>query len=252
MCPQAFEKAVTKKTRAVIPVHLYGQPAAMDEITAIANAHKIVVIEDTAQAHLARYHGRFCGTLGTAASFSFYPTKNLGACGESGAVTTNDDDIAQSVRELRDWGAKHQRRGFNNRMHALQAAILSLKLKHLQQWTTLRQAAAARYEKQLAGHDGLQIPKRREETEHVFHQFAVLVRQREKTIQKLKENNIGFGIHYPRPLHLQPCFADWGCQRGDFPTAEKFAEQEISLPIFAEIKAEQIAHVCSTLRAMRL
>ena len=179
----------------------------MDEITAIANAHKIVVIEDTAQAHLARYHGRFCGTLGTAASFSFYPTKNLGACGESGAVTTNDDDIAQSVRELRDWGAKHQRRGFNNRMHALQAAILSLKLKHLQQWTTLRQAAAARYEKQLAGHDGLQIPKRREETEHVFHQFAVLVRQREKTIQKLKENNIGFGIHYPRPLHLQPCFA---------------------------------------------
>ena len=115
-----------------------------------------------------------------------------------------------------------------------------------------RQAAAARYEKQLAGHDGLQIPKRREETEHVFHQFAVLVRQREKTIQKLKENNIGFGIHYPRPLHLQPCFADWGCQRGDFPTAEKFAEQEISLPIFAEIKAEQIAHVCSTLRAMRL
>lgn len=252
MCPRSFAAVASAKTRAVVPVHLYGQPADMDGISAVAAKRGIVVVEDAAQAHLAEWRGKCCGALGSIASFSFYPSKNLGSCGEGGMITTNNGDMAAQARARRNWGEKHKVKGFNRRMQAMQAAMLNVKLKHLSNWNEARRTAAARYFALLADVDGVRLLKARAEVLHVHHVFAVLVSDRERAKCAFAKHGIGFGVHYPRPLHLYPCFADWGYQQGDFPAAEKFSEQVISLPMFPEISEEQICMVCDALRSAGL
>ena len=256
----AVKKAITKRTRAIIPVHLYGQPADMDPLMELARAHNLKVIEDACQAHGACYKGKMVGSIGDIGCFSFYPGKNLGAYGDGGAASTSDPDIAQRLRMLRDYGQpekyRHMFKGFNSRLDGIQAAILSVKLRHLMDWNRARFKHAHEYTKRLEGCSKVVPPKIMVDPgscegaiPHVFHLFAVRVSDRDRIIRKLGEAGIATGIHYPIPIHLQEAFADLNCGRGSFPNAERLAAEELSLPMYPELKGEQIEWVCENLLA---
>jgi len=248
------EAAVTPHTKAIVPVHLYGQCADMDALNDIAQRHGLVVIGDAAQAHGATYKGRPAGSLGRAACFSFFPGKNLGAFGDGGAVVTDDPDLADLCSRLVNHGRKdkyeHLVPGYNYRMDALQAAVLSTKLRHLPDWVGGRRRVADRYRELLAGAP-LALPKEIEGREHAYHLFViqVLKADRAAVVEHLKQRGIDCGLHYPVPLHLQPAYASLGYQRGDFPVTEQLSDRGISLPMFAELTDEEIEYVASELRA---
>jgi dTDP-4-amino-4,6-dideoxygalactose transaminase len=246
--PSKIEAAITPRTRAIMPVHLYGQPADMDPILDIARRHRLTVIEDAAQAHGAEYHGRRCGSLAEIAGFSFYPGKNLGAYGEGGAVTTLRADVAATCRTLRDWGQEkkyeHRLKGFNYRMDGIQGAILRVKLRHLESWTEQRRQVAAWYGETLDP-EIVRLPKARPGCRHVYHVFAVRTDDRDRLRDVLGAQGIQTGIHYPIPVHLQQAHADLGYHAGDFPTAEAVARDVVSLPIFPEMTREQVETVAS-------
>ncbi|MBI2833251.1 MAG: DegT/DnrJ/EryC1/StrS family aminotransferase [Acidobacteria bacterium] len=236
--PSLIEAKMTPRTRAIVPVHLFGHPAAVDDITAIASRHGVMVIEDAAQAHGAEYRGRRAGSMGQLACFSFYPGKNLGAYGEGGAVTTNDEELARRIRMLRDWGCeqkyRHDLKGFNYRLDAIQGAILRVKLRHLDAWTEARRRLARAYRELLAP-SGIELPIERDECRHVYHIYAVRSAERSALAAALTADRIETGIHYPIPVHQQPAYADLGYHRGDFPVAERAAETILSLPMYAEL-----------------
>ncbi|MFO7633370.1 MAG: DegT/DnrJ/EryC1/StrS family aminotransferase [Caldilinea sp.] len=252
--PDAVVAAVTPATRAIMPVHIYGQPADMDRIMAIAETHDLIVIEDAAQAHGARWNGRRVGAIGHAGCFSFYPGKNLGAYGDAGAVTTNDTGVAELVGLLRNHGRHskylHDIKGFGERIDTLQAAILLVKLHHLEAWTAARQRLAARYHELLADLAGeLVLPFVHSAAEPVWHLYVIRTKQRDALLDHLNRNGIGAGIHYPTPLHLQPAYADLGYGRGDLPITEQVADTCLSLPIFPEMTGAQQESVVTTIRA---
>lgn len=247
-----IEKAITPRTKAILPVHLYGQPADMDPIMEIAVARNLVVIEDACQAHGAEYKGRRVGAIGHFGCFSFYPGKNLGAYGEGGIVTTNDAVHARTVSMLRDWGQErkyhHVLKGYNYRMDAFQGAILGVKLRYLENWTELRRKHAARYRELICG-SGVQVPSELPDVRHVYHVYAVRTPQRAALQRSLAEKNVQTNIHYPIPVHLQEAHADLGYRMGDFPCAEQAANEVLSLPMFPEMTEEQQDVVAAALRA---
>lgn len=242
MDPSRIEAAITPRTKALLPVHLYGHPADMDAILAIAKRHNLLVIEDAAQAHGAEYRGRRCGSIGAMGCFSFYPGKNLGAYGEGGMVTTNDADFARKIRMLRDWGAEtkyqHVMKGFNYRMEGVQGAVLRVKLRYLESWTEARRAHADGYSERLR-ECGLQLPLETPGSRHVYHVYSVLTPQRVEFAHALAARGIHTGIHYPIPVHLLPAYSDLNYRPGDFPNAERLALEEVSLPMFPEMTAAQ-------------
>ena len=244
----AVAKAITRKTRAIIPVHLYGQTADMDPILELAAKHGVAVIEDACQAHGAEYKGRKAGSMGLMGCFSFYPGKNLGALGEGGALVCNDAHLTQQVRMLRDHGSlkkyEHAFPGFNFRLEGLQGAFLAAKLPHLDGQNDGRRAAAEHYERLLAGSEVV-TPSIMPGAKHVFHLYVVQVAQREALKQFLGERGIESGLHYPVPLHLQEAYAALGYKLGDFPVSEALAGRILSLPMFPTITREQVAYVCS-------
>jgi dTDP-4-amino-4,6-dideoxygalactose transaminase len=246
MAPAQIERAVTPRTKVIMPVHLYGHPADMDPILDLARRHGLTVIEDAAQAHGAEYKGRRCGSMGTLAAFSFYPGKNLGAYGEGGAVVTNDGALAQKIRVMRSWGEErryeHSVKGFNYRMDGIQGAILRVKLRHLEAWTEARRARAAQYAQAFAA-SGVNTPIERPDCRHVYHVYAVRLSHRDATRAALQASGIQTGVHYPIPIHLQPAHADLGYQPGDFPASEAAASQVLSLPMFPELTTAQIETV---------
>jgi dTDP-4-amino-4,6-dideoxygalactose transaminase len=241
-----IEAAINSRTRAVVPVHLYGQPADLDPIFEIARRHDLLVIEDAAQAHGAEYEGRRVGALGDAGCFSFYPGKNLGAYGEAGALVTNDEEVAHRARLLRDHGSdqkyKHDIIGYNFRLEAIQAAVLGVKLRHLDSWNNLRRAHAARYH-DLLKESELGLPQEASYARHVYHIYAVQSATRDKLQERLKSAGVQTGIHYPIPIHLQPAYASLGYRVGDFPETEKQSQRVLSLPMFAELTEDQIKTV---------
>jgi dTDP-4-amino-4,6-dideoxygalactose transaminase len=246
-----LEAAITPRTKAIVPVHLYGQPADMDPILALARRRGLRVIEDAAQAHGAEYRGRRVGSIGDLGCFSFYPGKNLGAYGEGGAVVTDDPDFDRTLRMLRDWGAErkyhHDLKGFNYRMDGLQGATLRVKLRRLEAWTEARRARAARYDRLLA--DGpFGTPAVRPDVRHVYHIYAVRAADRPALQAALHERGVQTGIHYPIPAHLQKAYRDLGYRRGDFPHAERAAAEVLSLPMFPELAEDQQAAVVATMR----
>lgn len=249
--PEKLEAAITSKTRAVMPVHLYGQPADMAPIREIARRHGLWVIEDAAQGHGGRYQGRRVGSLGDAAAFSFYPGKNLGAYGDGGAVVTSDPALAERVRLLRNLGQRakydHQIKGFNRRLDTLQAAVLQTKLPHLDSWNAGRRAVVKKYEQLFAG---LPIipPRVAPACEHVFHLYVIRVRERDQLQQRLTEAGIATGLHYPTPIHLQAAYRELGYNYGDFPITEALSKEILSLPIYAELSEEAVTYVGEVIR----
>jgi dTDP-4-amino-4,6-dideoxygalactose transaminase len=247
-----LEEAITPRTRAVIPVHLYGQTADMDGVMRIARSHNLLVIEDACQAHGAEYKGLPAGSMGHAGCFSFYPGKNLGACGEAGAVVTDDPKLAESMRVLRDHGQKskyyHNVIGWNDRMDGIQAAILTVKLEHLPAWNEARRKRAALYGELLSGLESVITPVETEHSKHVYHIYAIRVPDREAMGKELAQNGIQCGIHYPVPIHLQQAYRHLGHGRGDFPCAETCADEVLSLPMFPELTPGQVSAVCKAVR----
>ena len=243
-----IESKITPRTKAILPVHLYGQPADMDALVEIAQRHGLALIEDAAQAHGAEYHDQAIGSFGQTACFSFYPGKNLGAFGEAGAIVTNDDEIAVRLRALRNHAQTqryyHQELGFNYRMDAFQGAVLGIKLRQLKFWTQRRQQTAQGYQTFLEN-TPLVLPVEAAGRRHVWHQYVVLHRQRDEIRAALDERGIQTGLHYPVPLHLQPAFSDLGYRQGDFPVAERIGEQCFSLPIFPDLTREQMSDITS-------
>ncbi|MCI0486190.1 MAG: DegT/DnrJ/EryC1/StrS family aminotransferase [Blastocatellia bacterium] len=241
-----IEGAITDRTKAIMPVHLYGQPADMDQVLEIARRHNLAVIEDAAQAHGAEYKGRRVGSMGDLSCFSFYPGKNLGAYGEGGMVVTNDPERARAIRMLRDWGQErkyhHVLKGYNFRMDGIQGAILRVKLRYLEEWTEARRAHARQYERLLAD-SNLQTPAEMPYARHVYHVYAVRTEERETLQRKLNESGIQTGIHYPIPVHLQEAYSDLGYGRGDFPCSERVADEVLSLPMYAELREADIETV---------
>lgn len=246
-----IEKALAAGVHAVMPVHLYGQPADMDPLVAAAASAGAVVVEDAAQAHLATYDGRSAGSLGAAAGFSFYPGKNLGATGEGGAVTTDDEDLADQVRMLRDHGqsAKYHSDviGYNARMGELVAAALRIKLRHLPGWTASRRDIAARYRQLLTDVPGVRLQHQPDGSVSSYHLFVVRVPDRDQVRARLDEAGIATGLHYPVPVHLQKAYASLGHTRGDFPAAESWADDGLSLPMFPELTDDQVHRVATAL-----
>lgn len=250
--PSRIEAAITERTRAIMPVHLYGQAADMEPIMAIADRRGLIVIEDSAQAHLAQYQGRSVGSIGHSAGFSFYPGKNLGAYGEGGLATTNDAGIARQMRLLRDWGAEkkydHKFLAYNYRMDGIQGAILRVKLRYLDGWTEARRRLAGRYQDRLANL-GVEPAGEIDGCRHVYHIFSIFHDDRDGLQAWLGERGIQTGKHYPIPLHLQEAYAGMGHKRGDFPVAERIADRQLSLPLYPEMPevdvdtvADAIAH----------
>ncbi|HNP69474.1 MAG TPA: DegT/DnrJ/EryC1/StrS family aminotransferase [Kouleothrix sp.] len=249
--PQQIEAAITPRTKAILPVHLYGQPADMDAIMAIARKHGLLVIEDAAQAHGAEYHGKRVGSIGDLGCFSFYPGKNLGAYGEGGAVTTNNPEFARKVRMLRDWGAErryyHDLKGFNYRLEGVQGAVLGVKMRYIEQWTEARRSHAARYDA-LIGGGAYGVPAAAADRRHVYHIYAIRHAQRDALQSYLHDRGVSTGIHYPIPVHLQRAFAELGHKAGDFPHSELAANEVLSLPMFPELQPEQQDVVVTALR----
>lgn len=248
--PATLEAAITVRTKAILPVHLYGHPADMAPILEIANAHGLVVIEDAAQAHGAEYQGQRIGGIGDYGCFSFYPSKNLGAYGEAGLVTTNDDEAAQRLRMLRDWGQSrkyhHDMAGFNYRMDGFQGAVLGVKLRHLEAWTEARRAHAAHYNELLAD-SGLVLPVEAENCRHVYYVYVVRSQQRDAMQAHLSKQDIHSGIHYPHPVHLEQGYPGLGVA-GDFPVAEAACQQVLSIPMYPELSAEQVETVAAAIK----
>jgi dTDP-4-amino-4,6-dideoxygalactose transaminase len=246
-------KAITARTKAILPVHLYGHPAHMDPIRELAEKHGLVVIEDACQAHGARYKGQRAGSLGHAAAFSFYPGKNLGAFGDGGMVVTNDREIAKRLEMLRNYGQKekyhHQFRGYNRRLDTLQAAILRVKLKYLEKWNAARRWNAKLYQESLEG-TGVVIPMEAAGAESVWHLFVIRTENRDVLRDNLMSRGVSPGIHYPIPIHLQPAYKDLGHKRGDFPITEAHAQRILSLPMYAELTPESIQYVARSIRAV--
>jgi dTDP-4-amino-4,6-dideoxygalactose transaminase len=247
MNPAELEKSLTKKTKAIIPVHLFGQPADMDPILEFARANGLFIVEDAAQAHGAHYKGRKAGTMGDAGCFSFYPGKNLGAFGEAGAVVTNDPELRKQMQMLRDHGQSrkyyHSTMGWNCRMDGIQAAVLSIKLRHLDEANSLRHKHALEYNEALAGIDEVLTPFEANYARHVYHVYAVRVQERDATLRHLQEKGVGCAVHYPVPIHLQEAARNLGYTKGAFPIAEKLADEFLSLPMFPELTEEQIEYV---------
>ena len=241
-------KRTGKPIKAVLPVHLYGQAADMDAILAIAARYGLIVVEDACQAHGAEYRSvdgrwRRTGTFGKASAFSFYPGKNLGACGEGGAVTTNDEQVAKTVRMLREHGQAqkyyHDLEGYNGRLHSIQAAFLRVKLRHLDAWTAGRRAAAARYAELFANVPGVTVPYEPDNSQAVYHLYVIRAKDREGLAERLKSQGIHTGLHYPVPVHLQKCYRDWGYGAGSFPVTERVCGEILSLPMFPTLTPEQ-------------
>jgi dTDP-4-amino-4,6-dideoxygalactose transaminase len=250
MSPPLLEEAITERTKAVVPVHLYGHPADMRAIMSIAEEHGLLVIEDACQAHGARLDGRRVGSLARAAAFSFYPAKNLGAFGDGGALVTDDDEIAASARTLRDYGqsAKYQHvvKGFNRRLDTIQAAILRMKLERLDDWNAQRRSHAALYTRLLAS-TSVVTPGPSPSAEPVWHLYVVRVHARDRVQAALREQGIQTGIHYPIPVHLQPAYWDLGYPVGSFPVTERCADEVLSLPMYPELDEISIARVAGAL-----
>lgn len=250
--PKSLEKAITKKTKAIIPVHLYGQPANMNEIQAIAKKHNLKIVEDAAQAHGSTYQGKRVGSLGDAACFSFYPTKSLGAFGDAGMIVTNNKDIYEKTMMLRDYGRTgrydHKIKGYNSRLDTIQAVVLAAKLPHLDEWNKMRNEVAAYYCQLLKGVKGVVTPTIKSDRTHVFQTFAVRVKNREKVMEILKEKGVSVLIHYPIPVHLQEAYKDLKYKRGDLPVSEKVADEILSLPMFPHMSKAQVEYVCDCLK----
>jgi dTDP-4-amino-4,6-dideoxygalactose transaminase len=246
MDPALLAQAISPRTRAIIPVHIYGQTADMDAILEVANRHGIPVIEDACQAHGAEYKGRRAGSLGAAGCFSFYPGKNLGACGEGGAVTTDDPELAHRIAMWRDHGSRqkyvHQFPGLNMRMDGVQGGVLAIKLRHLERWNEERRNAAAQYATALSGTD-IVLPAEKTWGRHVYHLYVIQANDREALRQRLQEAGVETGLHYPIPLHLQEAYASLGYNRGSFPVTEALASRILSLPIYPGISSEAVARV---------
>lgn len=258
--PQAVAAAITEKTRAIIPVHIFGHPAPINELRVLAAKHDLFLLEDAAQAWGASMEvdgaSTRCGALGNIAAFSFFPTKNLGACGEGGLVSTDDENLAERVRMLRVHGQRrryiHDEIGYNSRLHAMQAALLQVKLAHADDWNEARRAHAAHYNA-LVGNLPLQTPIERDGCRHVYHQYTLRLDEktarRETVCQALTQAEIGWAIYYPVPLHLQPVYENLGYREGQFPEAERAAREVLSLPIFPELREDEVASVAKTIRA---
>ncbi|WP_128970898.1 DegT/DnrJ/EryC1/StrS family aminotransferase [Bradyrhizobium tropiciagri] len=251
--PRMIERALTSRTKAIVAVHLFGQPADMGPIKDIARRRGLFVIEDAAQAHGAEYQGIRTGALGDVACFSFYPGKNLGAYGDGGAVTTNSAAIAERIERLRDHGRtthySHAEVGFNSRLDALQAAVLQVKLRRLDEWNDRRRRAAEWYSAELT-HSGIKTPFVRMGSTHVYHLYVIITNERDVIRSRLDEVGVASGIHYPLPLHLQPAFAYLGYKRGDLPCCEEMAAQSLSLPMFPELTRDQVRGITATVRAV--
>jgi dTDP-4-amino-4,6-dideoxygalactose transaminase len=254
--PEKVYNAITPGTKAIVAVHLYGQPADLDPLRKIAMERNLFLVEDAAQAHLAEYKGKKIGGLSHVASFSFYPGKNLGAYGEGGAVTTNSDELASKLKKLREHGQSekyhHETLGHNYRMEGIQGAVLGVKLKYLEKWTAERRRAADKYREVLKELERVIIPAEPEGFKHVYHLYVIRIEKssrelmadlRDKLKNFLAERNIATGLHYPVPLHLQKCFSYLGYKSGDFPVTEKLAESGLSLPMYPELKDEQIEYI---------
>jgi dTDP-4-amino-4,6-dideoxygalactose transaminase len=252
--PGLLERAITSRTKAIVPVHLYGQMADMDPIMEIAGRHKLVVIEDACQAHGAEYKGRSAGSIGHAGCFSFYPGKNLGAFGEAGAVVTNDPALAARIQVLRDHGQEtkyhHSVIGWNGRMDGIQAAVLSVKLRHLARGNDARRTIAALYGKLLAPSDHLVVPSVATNAKHVFHLYVVRIKGRDKVLESLAARGISCGIHYPKPVHLQNAYTQLGLGRGSLPVTELCADEVLSLPMFPELTQTQVETVAFELNGL--
>lgn len=246
-----IEKAITPRTKAILPVHLYGQMANMDAIMEIARRRNLVVIEDACQAHGAEFNGKRSGSIGAMGCFSFYPGKNLGAYGEGGAVVTSDDAAAKKIRMLRDWGQEkryhHVLKGFNYRMEGFQGAILKVKLRYLEQWTEARRARAREYDAALKG-AAVGIPEQLDGRRHVYHIYAVRSAERDTLQRQLQAEGVQTGLHYPIPVHLQVAHEDLGHKVGDFPQSEAAANEVLSLPMFPEMTTAQVEGVTAALR----
>lgn len=258
MDPEKIEDALTEKTRAVIPVHLYGMAAPMDEIRYLAKKYKLFIVEDACQAHGALYYGakdaQKAGSIGDMAAFSFYPGKNLGAYGDGGIITTDNHDLCEKARMLRNYGQTvkyhHALKGFNSRLDTIQAAVLRVKLQHLDKWNGLRERHARKYSELLAGIPEVRTPyfDAGKKWSHVFHLYVIRARRRDDLAAFLKERGVFTGIHYPVPIHLQKAYKDLGCGKGAFPSTEEAAREILSLPMFPELTDGQITHVASSIR----
>ncbi|MDX9713173.1 MAG: DegT/DnrJ/EryC1/StrS family aminotransferase [Ignavibacteriales bacterium] len=259
--PAKVEKAITKKTKAIVAVHLYGQSADLDPLIDIAKKHNLILVEDAAQAHLAEYKGKLVGGLTEAASFSYYPGKNLGAYGEGGAVTTNNEALYNKIKKLREHGQSqkyyHDILGHNYRMEGIQGAVLEVKLKYLSKWTDARRSVAAKYNEGLKNFAKVITPKEASYAKHVYHLYVIQLNDgsleksnqlRDKLKDFLTQNGVNVGLHYPIPLHMQECFKNLGYKKGDFPNSEKIAEAGLSLPMFPELTDEQINYVIEKIK----
>ncbi len=250
--PQMLQEKITPDTKAIMVVHLYGQPAEMARILQIAQKHNLHVIEDACQAHGARFNGKRAGSFGTAAAFSFYPTKNLGAYGDGGCVTTDSGELAETIRSIADHGRTtwtlHELEGVNSRLDALQAAILRVKLRYLEEWTQKRRRLAASYTGQLSDVPEIKPLAVARGAEHVYHLFVVRVQNREKLMEKLKARGIGCSVYYATPVHLQPAYSFLRCPEGGFPVSEKAAREVLALPLHPQMDEEQVDEVVSALK----
>ena len=247
-----IEAAITPNTKAIMPVHLYGNCADMDSIIALARRHNLLVIEDAAQAHGAEYKGRRAGGMGEMACFSFYPGKNLGAYGEAGAIVTSNEQYAETIKQLRDQGQSekyfHTMVGYNYRMEALQGAVLGVKLRHLDDWTAARRKHAAVYRRELADTD-VRLLDEHPDYNPVHHIFPLFAPQRDELREHLRANDIGTGLHYPIPVHLQPGYSHLGYREGDLPETERACKEVLSLPMFPELEQEQVLRIAQSVRA---
>jgi dTDP-4-amino-4,6-dideoxygalactose transaminase len=248
-----LEKAVTPRTKAICPVHLYGRACDMDQVMGFAKKHNLKVVEDTAQAHGARWKGKRVGSFGDIGCFSFYPGKNLGAYGDGGGIVTNDERLFRQVRKLRNYGSEikyqHPEKGMNSRLDTVQAVVLNIKLKHLADYNRKRWEAAQKYDQLLSKHasEGLKLPDIRSADEHVFHLYVIQVDNRDQVIQDLAAKGVSTVVHYPNPYHLQGGYKKLGYKQGDFPVTEQISSRIVSLPIYPEISDEQIQYVCASL-----
>ncbi len=250
--PSRVEEAITPKTKAILAVHLYGHPADMDAVAGIAYNHGLKVVEDCAQAHGTRYNGRQVGSIGDAAGFSFYPSKTLGAYGDAGMTLTSSDEMCDTLKLLRDNGRttwnEHAIIGYNSRLDGIQAAILRVKLKHLEEWVAARRAHAAQYRDLLSEVPGVVLPTEKRGARHSYYVYVIRVDDRDEVVEALKEKGCGAAIHYPIPLHLQPAYAFLGGKPGDHPVAEQYAKQIISIPMYPELTEGQVAEAAAIIK----